>query len=136
MVVRKDKQKNIVKITKSVLTNPLQTERELAKEVWVSNWTAHNILKQVEQSWAKDPRILWICDTDLEIVTLGQNEIKKRLINTPSKIGVRDIVSAMESWTKRYTIFRGDLTDKDGAFKQELTEEQIEKIISKYKLNG
>ena len=57
---RTDKRKNVWKVAEVLATNPNKTEREIAKEAWVSNWTAHNAKLELEQTWAKDATIAYI----------------------------------------------------------------------------
>lgn len=114
---RAESKKNKASVVKAIVKNPLWTQRERAKEAWVSKWTITNKLGELGQKGTKDDRIIGICDDDLKIVKLGQAELLKRLKDTPWKIWVRDIVSAMESWTKRYTIFKWDITDKEWGLK-------------------
>ena len=129
---RIESKRNKKKIAEIVVKNPLLSQREIAKIAWVNVATVNNKLNQIQQ-WKKDPRILAICETDLEIVKLWQKEIVKRLKTAPDKVWVRDIVSAMESWTKRYTIFKGNITDENGWLKENaLTEEQKKKIAERY----
>lgn len=108
---RTDAKKNKAKIVKKLIKEPLSTQREIAKDIGIWKTTVQEHLKELKTT--KDDRIIGICDDDLKIVKLGQLELLKRLKKNPDKIWVRDIVSAMESWTKRYTIFKWDVTDKE-----------------------
>jgi len=116
--MRADKKKSLAKVTKTILNNPLSTEREIAVEAWVSNWTAHNMIKELEQTWAKDDRIIGLTDEDFEIQQLIQEETRKRITKNPDKIRDVDLKGYWEFALKRYTLFRWDVTDKDGWLKQ------------------
>lgn len=72
---RKDNLKNKAKITKVILKDPLKTQREIAKESKTWLWTVNRSLKELEHTGTKDPRILGICDTDIEIVQ-SSNEVR------------------------------------------------------------
>ena len=111
--MRADKAKNIAKVAKVALKEPLLTEREIAEQAWVSNGTAHNVLSELEQTWAKDPMILLITGKDLSIVTIGQLEIERRL-NTKEeleKMRTVEISQVIKESTARYSLFRWDATD-------------------------
>jgi len=62
----------------------------------------------MEQSGAKDDRILAITDTDLEIVRLGQAEINRRLQvrEELEKMRTSEISQVIRENTARYAIFR------------------------------
>lgn len=111
---RTDAKKNKAKIIKEVLINPLQTQREIAKGVWLSKTTIQEHLKELPNT-TKDDRIIWICDTDLEIVILWQEIIKNRLMDEEElkKISARDISWIIKENTARYTIFKWDATDSE-----------------------
>lgn len=117
--MRVDKQKNIAKVAKELLTNPLQTEREVAENTWIWRWTVNRAKQELEQNGAKDDRILWITDTDLSIVTIGQREIEKRL-NTKEeleKMRTVEISQVIKESTARYSLFRGNATDEQWGLK-------------------
>jgi hypothetical protein len=94
--------------------------------VWL--WTANRTIQELEQTGTKDDRILWICDKDLEIVTLWQNIILKRLKNKKEleKISARDVSWIIKENTARYTLFRGDATDNEWWLKIEWITIEIE----------
>lgn len=108
---RSDSKKNIAKVAKTVLSNPLDSQRDIAKKAWVSKWTVYNKLGELGQT--KDDRILWICDTDIKNVALWQAELQRRLQEQPKKLKTSEIVQIIAEWTKRYTIFKWPVTDKD-----------------------
>lgn len=101
---RADKKRNKAKIAKALLKDPTLTERELAKVAWVSLWTAHNHKEELEQSWTEDPRIQAICDKDMEIIQDWLNFVHGKI--KWWKASMRDVISAIDSWTKRNILFR------------------------------
>jgi len=111
--MRSDKKTSLAKVAKTVLMNPLDTERDIAEKAWVSNWTAHNMIKELEQTWAKDPRIVWLTDKDFELMEKIQ-KIKFDRLNKPEEVNNRDIDTWENTANKRYTIFRGKATDEGG----------------------
>lgn len=115
-VVRSDKRKTMAKVAKAVLKNPIASEREIAKIAKVSNWSAHNHLSELEQTWAlsKDPRIRAISDTDLQIVDLVQKETIVRL-TTPkelAKINALDLNRIWDISIKRHSLIIWKATDE------------------------
>ena len=110
--VRKDAKKNKAKIIKKVLSSPLSTQRQIAKEVWLSKTAVQEHLKELPNA-TKDDRILWICDKDLENVVLWQRELQRRLNDEAKELKTWDIVQIISEWTKRYTIFKWEATDKN-----------------------
>lgn len=115
---RSDKKKTIAKVTKSLINEPIQSARELAKKTWLWVSTVNRARKELAQLGTKDDRILWICDTDLENVLLWQRELQRRLKEDPQLLRTSDIVQIIAEWTKRYSLFKWDITDKDWWLKQ------------------
>ena len=102
---RSDKIKNKAKVIAVKLSNPLASEREVAKKAWVSNGTAHTISKEIEQNWAtidnfKVDAIEKIIQKDLTIVELAQAELEKRLKHKPEDMSARDIISSADTSAK------------------------------------
>lgn len=110
---RVDKTKNKIKVIKELLRNPLQTDREIAKNanIWLA--TTNRNKKEVEQNGTKSNIIDEIIKKDAEIVQLAQDELQKRIKENPSKVSTRDIISAGDVSAKRYSIFKWDATDKE-----------------------
>ena len=128
---RKDKITNQWKVAKILVVKPLATQREIAKEAGIWLWNVNRQLNELERNGTKDPRILNICDADLDIVTLWQAELLRRLWEEPTKMWTRDIVAAMDNWTRRYTIFKWDITDENWWLKQLQSEEKRKAIADR-----
>ena len=112
-MTRTDKRKNLSKVASEVLNNPLASQREIANNAWIWLWTANRAVKELEQNGTKDPDILMICETDKTNVILWQNELQRRLKEEADKMKTSDIVQVIQEWTKRYTMFKGNVTDKE-----------------------
>jgi len=125
---RSDKLKNRAKVIKATLQNPLKSQREIAKQVWVSKGTVSNVQQELGQSWPKDDRIVGICDKDLEIITKWQQEIMKKLSNPKAvqKMRMWEISTALAESTRRYTLLRWNATDENGWIKQVLINVSID----------
>lgn len=114
--MRADKATNIAKVAKTLLENPLQTEREIAEKVWIGNWTVNRVKQELEQNGAKDPRILWLTDEDFVLMEDIQKE-KKRRLQEADNINNRDLDTWEQTATKRYSLFRWNATDEQGGLK-------------------
>jgi hypothetical protein len=118
--MRSDKAKSLDKVAGALIKNPLGSVRETAELAGVSKSTAADMSKELGQTrTAKDPRILSVTDTDMEILTLGQREIVRRM-KTPEeleKMRTVEISSVTKESAARYTIFRGSATDNEGGLK-------------------
>lgn len=60
MTQRVDKRKNMWKVAEILAKNPNKTQREIAKEAWIWNWTVARASKELEQTGAKDATIAYI----------------------------------------------------------------------------
>ena len=111
--MRTDKKKNISKVIKEVVKDPLQTEREIAEKTWVSKSSVNRLKQEMGQIGAKDDRILWICDDDLLITKLTQKKTIERLQDEEEKITMLELIRAWEVSSKRYSLLKWDVTDKN-----------------------
>jgi len=109
--VRVDRKKSEAKVIKEVLKNPLLSQQEIANRTWLSKWNVNDKLNNLDQITSKDDRILWVCDDDFEIIKLTQSETIRRIREAPSEISMSDIIRAWSESTKRYTIFKWEITD-------------------------
>jgi hypothetical protein len=90
----------------------------------------------LHNSAVKDDRILWVCEDDFTIVKLTQKETIRRL-HSPEKESFSDIIRAWTESTKRYTIFKWEITDNSGGMKGTLTMDVLSNMtineINEYK---
>jgi DNA invertase Pin-like site-specific DNA recombinase len=77
---RVDKTKNKIKVIKELLRDPLQTEREIAKNCNIAKTTVHRAKKDMDQIGPKSNIIDEIIKNDAEIVKLTQAEIQRRIL--------------------------------------------------------
>lgn len=110
---RVDKTKNKIKVIKELLRDPLQTDREIAKNanIWLA--TTNRNKQELEQNGTKSNIIDEIIKKDAEIVKLTQAEIQRRILEERWKVSTRDLISAWDVSAKRYTIFKWDVTDDE-----------------------
>lgn len=120
---RKDRARNRAKVIKAKLKSPLKTEREIAKETKVSKSTVNRISKELGQKGTKDERILWICDKDLEIITLGQKLILQKLWDKKqiARLKPHEISQVIAENTRRYSLFKWNATDSQWGLIQSIT---------------
>ena len=125
---RSDKLKNRAKVIKATLKNPLKSQREIAKEQWVSDRTVWRVQAEMSHNVAKDDRIIWICDKDLEIIKLWQAELERRLKDKKalSKMRSWEISQVLAENTRRYTLLRWNATDENGWIKKVLVNVSID----------
>ena len=130
---RADSQKNKKAVALAVAKNPMASTRELAKIAGVSKGTVNNKLGELRQ--VKDEAILWICDKDMEIVTKAQEEILRRLKSNKElqKMKTSEISSVAEASTKRYTIVRGNATDKNWGLNNPYSELSDDELLAMIK---
>ncbi len=121
--MRVDKAKNIAKVDKILIEKPLLTQREIAEEAEVGLWTVNRIRQELERNGTKDERILWITDTDLSILTIGQREIERRLNDKVEveKMRTVEISQVIKESTARYSLFRWNATDNEWGLKETVT---------------
>lgn len=114
-IMRTDKAKNTAKVLKEVIKNPLQTEREIAENTWVSKSSVNRAMQEVGQIGAKDQNILDICAVDFEIVKTWQAIINERLKDKQEvdKMRTFEIAQTIEKSEKRYMLFKWEATGKD-----------------------
>lgn len=109
--MRSDKAKNIAKVAKVVLENPLANQREIAEETWLSLWNVNDKLNKLEQT--KDDRIIWLTDKDFELMEIIQKRKFERMFDTEKPVSDND----MNNWDReakaRFTLFRWDATDNE-----------------------
>lgn len=133
MTDRVDKKKNVAKVAKEVLQDPLQTVREISDKTWVSKSTAATHKNNLDKVGQKDPRIVGVTDKDIDIVSIAQDILLDRLQDEEKreKIKAIDVATIAEKSHKRYTIFRGEVTDEHGGMKQPaISQEQKEALDS------
>ena len=118
---RSDKKTNIDKVTAWLVKNPLASERDLAKMAWISPSTAHIAKKEIEQSQAKDGRIISLTNGDFKLMQRIQKEKNRRMDDEKDQISNMDI----NNWDKvaqaRYTVFTWDVTDQNWGMKVEVS---------------
>lgn len=126
--MQKDKKKRLWKVAKELIKDPLLTTRELEKKTWISKSAIANYINNdLDTFGQKDDRILWVCETDFEIVKLWQAIIKNRLQDEEevAKMRTFEIAQTIEKSEKRYQIFKWDITDKNWWLKEiNISEEQ------------
>lgn len=119
--MQKDKKKRIWKVAKELIKDPLLTTRELEKKTWISKSAIANYINNdLDTLGQKDDRILWVCETDFNIVKLWQAIIEKRLQDEAevAKMRTFEIAQTIEKSEKRYQIFKWDISNKDWWLKQ------------------
>ncbi len=111
MVERKDKIKNKAEVAKSLAKNPSQSQREIAKDTWLSLGNVNDKLSEIEQNWTESQIMDRILQMDDEIMDLANQitlrEIKKKYDNWEELTlqDTRIIWDLANNSTKRRAIF-------------------------------
>jgi len=77
---RVDKTKNKIKVIKELLRDPLQTDREIAKQTNIGKSSVNRAKQEMGQFGTKSNIIDEIIKKDAEIVKLTQAEIQRRIL--------------------------------------------------------
>lgn len=120
--MRSDKKKNLADVLSEAIKNPLKSQENIAKDLWLWESSVSRAFQEMEENGSikKIPEIRDICKDDFKIVKLTQKETIRRLTD-PEKETFSDIIRAWAESTKRYAIFKGDITDEAGGLKSTLT---------------
>lgn len=121
--MQKDKKRRLETITKELLENPLQTTRELEGKTWISKSTIANYINNdLDTIGQKDERIISITEKDFELMNLIQEEKFRRIKEEKEKINNTDINKWEEAATRRYQIFKWDITNAEWWLKEVIIE--------------
>lgn len=124
--MRSDKARNIAKVAKVALKNPLASRDEIAEKAWVWAWTASRALSELDETGRKSPDIIKITTKDKKAIELAQIIIEQSLEKyvemseaawwLDMNEAIRAASLAKEA-TARYTLFWWDATDKEWGLK-------------------
>lgn len=116
--MRADKKKNVSKVLSEAIKNPTKPKYKIAQDLWIWQWTVDRAFIEMGKNGEinKIPAIEDICNDDFEIVKLTQKETIRRL-QKPKEESFSDIIRAWSESTKRYSLFKWDITDKDWGLK-------------------
>lgn len=98
--IRTDKAKNIAKVLKEVINNPLQSQRDIAENTWLWLWTVNRALDDMEQI-GTDEAIIDFVKLDMELQWFATKEMIRRLKEEKEKVNNQDIVRFNETAFKR-----------------------------------
>lgn len=117
--MRIDKARNTAKVLKEVLKKPLQTDRELEKELWIWKSSVNRAKQELGQIGTKSDIILEICDLDINLVKSWLKELQRRFNDEEEikKIRPTEISQVIKDSSSRYTIFKWDITNKEWGLK-------------------
>lgn len=112
-VERGDKVRNRAKVMKEIIKDPTQSEREIAKKIWVAKTTVHNSIKDLPNV-TKDDHITKVIENDAKIVSLWQKILIQRMQlaeEDPKAVSTRDVISATDLSGKRHMLLQWDVTN-------------------------
>lgn len=132
-VERWDKIRNRAKVLKEIIKDPTQSQREIAKKLWVWKSTVTWHMKDIPKS-PKVAHIENVIENDAKIVTLWQRILLQRMglaEEDPKYLATRDIISATDLSGKRHMLLAGNVTDKDWWFTLEwMSKEELLRIAT------
>lgn len=107
--------KNIAKVLKERINNPLETTREIAEKTWIDHSTVARIDKQLPQIATKSDFILEICDLDINLTKKWLIELDRRFSDKEElkQIRANEISQIIKESSARYTLFKWEWTDKN-----------------------
>ncbi len=118
--MRSDVKRNLALVSRYLLKNPDATTTQMQKDLNLSYNAISRARSNMAEFVEKDDRIMAITERDLELVWIGQEEMNRRFKDPVEmkKIKTADLASAMEKSEKRYMMFRGEMTNKEGGLRQ------------------
>jgi len=122
MIERKDAKRNLWKVAKEVLKNPYIKQRDIAKKANISLWNVNDKLERLEQ--IENSNVIdKICEQDKEIMDLVNwisiikiKQVKNKIENYSEEVSINEVktlADIAEKSTRRYTLFKWDVTNKD-----------------------
>lgn len=140
--MRIDKAKNIKALKNELLKNPLQTEEELWKKIWIARWSVNRLKEEMSEivTNAKNSDIIEITEEDKFIIQMSQAisrhslwTIINKLDEDPSYVlELREAKTASEiakESTSRYSLFRGNVTDENWGLKEWYRNKSTEELL-------
>lgn len=123
--------KNIAKVLKERVNNPLDTTREIAEKTWIDHSTVARIDKKLPQIATKDQNILEICELDISLVKTWLKELQRRFSDEKelNKIRATEISQIIKENTARYSLFMWDATDDKWWAKQTSAVDKLNDLL-------
>jgi len=84
-IERKDKLINKAKVTKSLLKDPTQSQRQVAKDTWLSLGNVNDKVNELEQSWTESNIMDKILQNDDKIMDLANEITLQKIIDEAPK---------------------------------------------------
>jgi len=133
MTQRKDKLRNKAKVIKEVLKNPELTQKEIEEKTWLWHWTVNRNVQELDKNGHKiESEIIdRICQNDRELIDLVawlNVKVAKKIINK-WEVDINELKTLndiTDKSTKRYTLFKWDITDKEWGLKNPLIDRLYE----------
>ena len=110
---RGDKIRNRAKIIKEIIKDPTQSQREIAKKIWIGKSTVAEHMQDLPNT-DKVGHIAKVIENDATIVTLWQKILIQRMQlaeEDPKYLATRDIITATDLSGKRHMLLQGNVTD-------------------------
>lgn len=135
---RGDKIRNRAQILKEIIKDPTQSQRDIAKKLWVWKSTVTWHIKDLPNS-PKVAHIEKVIESDAKIVELWQKILLQRMQlaeEDPKAMSSRDVISATDLSGKRRMLLEWPITDDKWWLLQKdislLSDDQLDKLIQQY----
>lgn len=137
---RGDKIRNRAKVLKEIIKDPTQSQRDIAKKIWVSKSAVTWHMKDIPKS-PKVAHIEKVIESDAKIVELWQKILLDRMRlaeEDPKAMSSRDVISATDLSGKRRMLLEWNVTDpewwlKDMSNLKDMTLDQLDELWIKLK---
>lgn len=131
MIERADKKKNLDKVAASLIKNPLQSQREVEKDTWISRTTVWKVIKELDKTWqwGKDNRIVSLTDKDFELMLLIQKRKFERMKDKEDRVNDSDLNNWDKEAKARYSLFRWEVTDSEWGLKDQSALDSLNSLL-------
>lgn len=130
---RWDKIRNRAKIMKEIIKDPTQSQRDIAKKIWIGKSTVAEHMQDLPNT-DKIGHIAKVIENDATIVTLWQKILIQRLWlaeEDPKAVSTRDVISATDLSWKRHMLLQGNVTDDKWWLINNIKELSDDELLSK-----
>jgi len=126
--------KTLDKVAKARLENPGASLNDIAKIAGVGKASVHRADKKLNRIGTKYPEIEKFIEGGLVLMGLGQEQMISRIQDdqTKKEIHIRDLNAITDSAAKRYSLFKGNVTDEAGGLNktEEMSTEELLNFVT------
>lgn len=90
-IIRADKLQTVKAVAEEILRDPTQTERQIGKKIGKDHSTVNRAKAELQAIAPKDLSLSSLVAKDIAIQKLAQDEMERRLTETPGKVAGTDL---------------------------------------------